>query len=51
MVEPGTTPGTYAYAQGNFHEDIGSRYGFIISSAWWYEDFPVLDLDLMGAGF
>jgi hypothetical protein len=50
-LEPGDEPGSYFYIDGNFDEDIGSRYGFIKSTAWWFEDFPVLDLDMMGEGF
>ena len=39
------------YKAGNFNVDVGSRYGFIIGNAWWYEDFPNLDLSNMAAGF
>ena len=36
---------------GNHNVDAGSRIGFISGSAWWYEDFPNLDLDILGEGF
>jgi hypothetical protein len=36
---------------GNHNIDVGSRRGYFTSWAWWYEDFPNLDLDIMGEGF
>ena len=36
---------------GDFNVDVGSRFGFIIGGAWWFEDFTSLDLSNMGAGF
>ena len=42
--------GTY-YKQGNFNTNVGTRYAFVRGNAWWYEDFPNLDLSNMGAGF
>ena len=36
---------------GNHNVDVGARHGYFQSSAWWYEDFPNLDLDIMGEGF
>jgi hypothetical protein len=39
------------YTAGDFTVDVGSRFGFIIGSAWWFEDFTSLDLSNMGAGF
>jgi hypothetical protein len=42
--------GTY-YKTGNFNLDVGTRFGYVIGNAWWYEDFPNLDLSNMAAGF
>jgi len=42
---------TFYYQQGNFNTDVGSRYAFLRGNAWWYEDFPNLDLSIMGEGF
>ena len=39
------------YALGDFTADVGTRFGYIIGNAWWYEDFASLDLSEMGAGF
>jgi len=36
---------------GNHNVDVGSRTAFISASAWWYEDFPNLDLEILGEGF
>jgi hypothetical protein len=40
-----------SFAPGNHNVDVGSRHGYFQSSAWWYEDFPNLDLSLMKDGF
>jgi hypothetical protein len=42
---------SFPYQQGNHTENVGSRYAFLLGSAWWYEDFPNLDLSIMGEGF
>jgi hypothetical protein len=36
---------------GNQNVDVGTRTAFISGSAWWYEDFPNLDLSMMSEGF
>lgn len=41
----------FFYQQGNFNTDVGSRYAFVRGNAWWYEDFPNLDLSMMSEGF
>ena len=48
MTEDGSG---YYYEPGDFREDVGSRYAFVNGRAWWYEDFPNLDLSLMREGF
>ena len=40
-----------ALVGGDHTVGVGSRVGIIEGGAWWYEDFPRLDLDLMGEGF
>ena len=42
---------TFYYQQGNFNTDVGSRFALVKGNAWWYEDFPNLDLSMMGEGF
>ena len=39
------------YEKGNHNVDVGMRHGYFQSSAWWYEDFPNLDLEIMTEGF
>jgi hypothetical protein len=36
---------------GDHRLDVGSRLAYVQGSAWWFEDFPRLDLDMMGSGF
>ncbi len=31
-------------------EDVGTRYGYNSGNAYWYEDFPNLDLDILSEG-
>ena len=38
-------------APGDHTVDVGTRLAYIHGSAWWFEDFPRLDLDLLGLGF
>ena len=51
QVEEGDEAGSYMYKFGDYRENEGSRYAFIRGDAWWYEDFPNLDLSIMGEGF
>jgi hypothetical protein len=39
------------YGAGNFNVDVGNRYAYVQGGAWWYEDFPNLDLSIMGEGY
>jgi len=41
----------YVYRTADFREDEGSRFAYVVGNAWWYEDFPNLDLDMMKEGF
>ncbi len=36
---------------GDQDANVGSRLGYVTAYSWWYEDFPNLDLNLMGEGF
>ena len=45
------TETSYYYEAGDFRENVGERYAFVSGSAWWYEDFPNLDLSIMTEGF
>ena len=51
QIDPSTDGSGYVYRTGDFREDVGERFAFVTGSAWWYEDFPNLDLDLMKEGF
>ena len=44
---------TDEYIMGNFNvdADTATRHAYLTSWSWWYEDFPNLDLDIMGEGF
>jgi hypothetical protein len=51
QIEDGDEAGSYQYKLGDHREDVGSRYAYIRGDAWWYEDFPNLDLNQMKEGF
>ena len=40
----------YQYVLDNINEDAGTRYNYMQGNAYWYEDFPNLDLDILGEG-
>jgi len=40
--------GSTNYDLGDTNADVGSRVGYVQGNAWWYEDYPNLDLSLMG---
>ena len=50
-LDPSEDGTGYVYRTADFREDQGSRFAFIVGNAWWYEDFPNLDLNLMKEGF
>ncbi len=51
QFDPADEDFVYNYRKADFREDEGERFAFIMGNAWWYEDFPNLDLDLMKEGF
>ena len=48
LVTTEETDSGSSYKVGDHRENVGSRYGYIQGNAWWYEDFPNLDFDLLG---
>ncbi len=42
--------GGYQYVWEDIYSNEGERFGYVSGSAWWYEDFPNLDLSIMGEG-
>jgi hypothetical protein len=50
-VEPTEDGSGMMYKAADFREDMGERYAFVSGSAWWYEDFPNLDLTQLTEGF
>jgi hypothetical protein len=47
MVLTEEVEGQTNYALGDVYDVVNPRYGYVQGSAWWYEDYPNLDLDIM----
>ena len=50
VIEEGDTPGSYQYVFADVTDTTSDRFGYVSGSAWWYEDFPNLDLTLLKEG-
>ena len=47
LVETEEVDGGASYVFGDVYDVVNPQYGYVQGSAWWYEDFPNLDLDIM----
>ena len=47
LVETEEVDGGTNYVFGDVYDVVNPQYGYVQGSAWWYEDFPNLDLDIM----
>ena len=49
LIMTETTDDGTMYDLGDHSLNVGSRYGYVQGNAWWYEDFPNLDLNLLAS--
>jgi hypothetical protein len=49
-IEAGSEPGSYSYVLDDIYDTTEPRFGYMSGNAWWYEDFPNLDLTMMQEG-
>jgi hypothetical protein len=47
MVQTEETDDGTNYKLGDHNQEVGSRYGYVQGSSWWYEDYPNLNMDLL----
>ena len=47
LIQTQSVSGNEEYVLGNLNQNIGSRYGYVQGTAWWYEDFPNLDFNTL----
>lgn len=47
LVQTEEVDGGTNYVFGDVYDSVNPQYGYVQGSAWWYEDYPNLDLDIM----
>ena len=47
QVQTEEVDGGTNYLLGDVYDTVNPRYGYVQGSAWWYEDYPNLDLSIM----